>query len=82
MKEQTVGYYSTRQAAAKLGCSEKTISRAARRSGIGIYFIGGRLAALAPTDLTALRSVIHETSGNPNWIAAGQAAKKRRRKNP
>jgi len=75
-KEIRVGYYSTRQAAEKLGCSAKTISRAAKRSGIGIYYVGGRLAALAPADLTALKPLIHETSGNPNWIAAGRRPKK------
>lgn len=76
-----MGYYSTRQAAEKLGCSVTTISRAARRSGVGIYFVGGRLAALAPTDLVTLKATIHETSGNPNWIA-GIQPKKRRRKSP
>lgn len=70
MERNRMGYYSTRQAAERLGCSAKTISRAAKKSGRGIYFIGGRLAALSPADLAALKPHIHETSGNPNWIAA------------
>lgn len=77
-KETGVGYYSTRQAAERLGCCAKTISRAARRTGLGIWFVGGRLAALSPTDLVALKSHIHDTSGNPEWIAS--AKPKRRRK--
>lgn len=78
MGDDSVGYYSTRQAAEKLGCSAKTISRAARKTGRGIWFIGGRLAALSPLDLAALKPHIHETSGNPDWISAAKA--KRRRK--
>lgn len=77
METRKMGYYSTRQAAEKLGCSAKTISRAAKKANVGIHFINGRLAALAPDDLTAIRPLIHETSGNPDWIAA---AKKPRRK--
>jgi transposase len=77
METKRMGYYSTRQAAEKLGCSAKTISRAAKKANVGIHFVGGRLAALAPADLSALRPFIHETSGNPDWIAA---AKKPRRK--
>lgn len=76
-ERQAVGYYSTRQAAEKLGCSQKTISRAARRAGVGVYFIGGRLAALAPADLVSLKTVIHETSGNPDWIAAARKTTKK-----
>lgn len=72
-----MGYYSTRQAAEKLGCSAKTVARAAKKGGVGIYFVGGRLAALAPADLARLRPLIHETSGNPQWIAAGKEKAKR-----
>jgi excisionase family DNA binding protein len=72
-----IGYYSTRQAAQKLGCSAKTISRAAQKANVGIYLISGRLAALAPSDLPAIRAVIHETSGNPNWIADGRKRRER-----
>jgi hypothetical protein len=78
-KAAQMGYYSTRQAAAKLGCSAKTISRAAKKAGVGVHFIGGRLAALAPADLLALKPYIHETSGNPDWIAAGRVKTARKR---
>ena len=78
MESERMGYYSTRQAAAKMKCSAKTISRAAKKAGVGIHFIGGRLAALAPADLLALKPHIHETSGNPDWIAAGRAKPRKR----
>jgi len=64
------GYYSAHQAAERLGCSVKTISRAARRADVGVWLISGRLAALSPANAAALKLQIHETSGNPNWIAA------------
>lgn len=79
MESERMGYYSTRQAAAKLNCSAKTISRAAQRAGVGIHFINGRLAALSPADLVALKPHIHETSGNPDWIAAGRSKKRLRK---
>jgi hypothetical protein len=76
METKRMGYYSTRQAAAKLGCSAVTISRAAKKANVGIHFINGRLAALAPADLKALQPFIHETSGNPDWIATRGKRKK------
>jgi excisionase family DNA binding protein len=79
MENRQMGYYSTRQAAERLGCSAKTISRAAKKAGVGIHFIGGRLAALAPADLLALKTHIHETSGNPDWIATAKPKLRRKR---
>jgi transposase len=78
VETKRMGYYSTRQAAEKLGCSAKTISRAAKRANVGIHFINGRLAALAPSDLAAIRPFIHETSGNPDWIAAAKRPRRKR----
>lgn len=71
MEKKPVAYLTSHEAAEKLGCSVKTITRAARRAGVGVFVHGGnRLAALHPADLTKMRSVIHPTSGNPDWIAA------------
>jgi hypothetical protein len=78
METKRMGYYSTRQAAEKLGCSAKTISRAAKKANVGIHFINGRLAALAPADLMMIQPFIHETSGNPVWIAAGKKPRRKR----
>lgn len=63
-------YISGQEAARRLGVAAITVSRIARREGIGIIVEDGRLAALAITDLQLIKLHIHETSGNPNWIAA------------
>lgn len=71
MEKKPVAYLTSHEAAEKLGCSVKTVTRAARRAGVGVFVHGGvRLAALHPGDLAKMKSHIHETSGNPVWIAA------------
>lgn len=80
MEKKPVAYLSTHEAAEKLGCSVNTVARAARRAGVGVFVRGGnRLAALHPSDLAKMKLHIHETSGNPVWIASrgkGPRAKK------
>jgi hypothetical protein len=82
VEKKPVPYISPSELAIKLGCSPNTIGRAARRAGCGIYTHGGnRLAALHPDEVAKVRLCVHETSGNPVWIAAGRTtAKARRRK--
>jgi len=75
-----VVYVSTLKAAKLLRCSPPTVRRIAKAQGVGLRVEGGRLVALTPADLAAIKPHVHETSGNPVWIAAGQTAKKRRRK--
>lgn len=77
MGEAKVVYISGQEAARRLGCAPITVSRLARRHGIGVLVEDGRLAALATTDLPMLKPLIHATPGNPDWIANG---KKKRRK--
>lgn len=77
---QKVVYISGQEAAKRLGVAPITVSRVARRHGIGIILEDGRLAALATTDLPLLKPHIHETVGNPNWIAAKGAGKRSRLK--
>lgn len=80
METEPVVYFTSSEAAEKLGCSVKTITRAARRAGIGVFVHGGnRLAALHPSDLKRMQTVIHATSGNPDWIAAGKAKTPKKR---
>ena len=78
MGDGAVVYISGQEAAKRLGVAPITISRVARRTGIGVFVEDGRLAALATTDLPRLQPYIHATAGNPVWIAA--AKKKPRRK--
>jgi len=73
-------YVNATTAAKMLGCSRSSVCRAAKNYGIGI-FTNGRLAALAKGDLSQIKSHVHETSGNPQWIAArGRKTRKTRRK--
>lgn len=81
VESEPVVYLTSHEAAEKLGCSVKTITRAARRAGCGVFVHGGnRLAALHPTDLLRMKAVIHDTSGNPLWIAAAVEKKPVRRR--
>lgn len=60
-----------------LECSRSSVCRAAKASGAGIY-ANGRLVAIPLNELKKIKPFIHETSGNPLWIAAGKTKKKRR----
>lgn len=78
MKNPAELYVSATTAAKLLGCSRSSICRAAQRHGIGV-FASGRLAALSQADISAIKSHLHESSGNPVWIAA--AARRKSKKN-
>ena len=72
-----IEYLTASEAARRLGVSTNSVGRAAREREIGI-FAGGRLVALAPSDLDKLKPALHATPGNPNWIA--QRSKRPRRR--
>lgn len=77
METAKVPYLSPTEVATKLGVSVNTIGRAARKAGCGVYTNGGsKLVALHPSDVTALRTHVHATSGNPVWIAAFKKKRK------
>jgi excisionase family DNA binding protein len=80
-----VAYLSMEGAAKRLGCGAATVRRAAKRCGVGIVTEQNRIVAVAEHDLPLLKSHIHETSGNPNWIAArgtGKQSRVDRRRKP
>jgi hypothetical protein len=64
-------------AAKRLGCSSPTVRRIAKQRGLGIVTDENRIVALALHELALLKPHIHETSGNPVWIAT--RGKKRRK---
>lgn len=70
-----VDYVSSATAAQQLGVSRRTVSRAAKSRGIGI-FVDGRLVAIDPKDIAKIRPFIHATPGNPDWIARSRKARK------
>jgi hypothetical protein len=77
MGDGNVVYLSMAVAAKRLGCSSPTVRRVAKARGVGILADGTRIVAVAEHELPLLKPHIHETSGNPVWIAA---KKKPRRK--
>lgn len=79
MGDERVVYISGQEAARRLGVAPITVSRAARRNGIGVIVEDGRLAALATTDLPILKTFIRPTSGNPTWIDAAKPKRRRKR---
>lgn len=70
MGDDKVVYLSMESAAKRLGCSPPTVRRVAKARGIGILADGSRIVAVSVHDLPLLKPHIHETSGNPLWIAA------------
>jgi excisionase family DNA binding protein len=80
MGDENVVYLSMESAAKRLGCSPPTVRRIAKSRRIGIFADGTRIVAVSVHDLPLLKPHIHETSGNPVWIAAGKTAKRRKRK--
>jgi DNA-binding MurR/RpiR family transcriptional regulator len=77
MENANVPYLSPTEVATKLGVSVNTVGRAARKAGCGVYTHGGvKLAAVHPTEVASLKTHIHETSGNPVWIAAFKKKRK------
>lgn len=71
-----MNHFTATLAAKMLECSRSSVCRAAKASGAGIY-ANGRLVAITQNDLKKIKPFIHETSGNPDWIAAGKKKKKR-----
>jgi DNA-binding LacI/PurR family transcriptional regulator len=72
-----VEYVTPSKAAESLGVSRSTVSRAARSGGVGV-FVEGRLVAISPNDIDKIKPFIHQTPGNPNWIARAQKQQKSR----
>jgi hypothetical protein len=74
-----IEYLTTREAAQRLGVSPNSIGRAARTQQVGV-FAGGRLVAIAPSDLERLKPALHDTPGNPIWIASAKTRKPQKRR--
>jgi excisionase family DNA binding protein len=73
-------YLSMESAAKRLGCSPPTVRRIAKSKRIGIFADGTRVVAVSVHDLPLLKPHIHETSGNPVWIAAAKRKQARKKK--
>lgn len=73
MGDRRVVYVSGQEAARRLRVAPITVSRVAKRHGIGVLVEDGRLAALSMNDIAALKHFIQPTPGNPKWIKRRQA---------
>jgi hypothetical protein len=61
--------YTTIEAAERCETSPSSISRAAKRAGVGVRRTDGRLVGLTEQDLKAVVKKLRYVAGNPNWIA-------------
>lgn len=77
---EKVVYISMEGAAKRLGCSSPTVRRVAKARGLGIMTEQNRIVALALHELPLLKPHIHETSGNPVWIASRGKGKRPRKR--
>lgn len=70
-------YMTPTQVAERLDANVHSVCRATRALNLGI-FAGGRLVAIPPADIPAIRAALHDTPGNPEWIAAASPKRRRR----
>ena len=59
--------YTTVEAAEKYSTSPSSISRAAKRAGVGLRREDGRLVGISERDLSAVRKLLHFKAGNPTF---------------
>lgn len=77
MGDEPVVYLCIETAAKRLGCSRSTVRRVAKSRGYGIQTDNKRIVAVAAHELPLIKPHVHETAGNPVWIAAGKEAKRK-----
>jgi hypothetical protein len=58
---------TTVEAAAELGTSPSSISRAARRADVGLRREDGRLVGISRSDMAKIRKLLRYKAGNPNF---------------
>lgn len=59
---------TTVEAAEQFGTSPSSISRAARKAGVGVRRADGRLVGISKSDLRAIRKFLRFKAGNPKWV--------------
>lgn len=59
---------TTVEAAEKFGTSPSSISRAAKRAGVGVRRSNGRLVGISENDLRSLKKYLRYKAGNPTWV--------------
>lgn len=59
---------TTVEAAEQFGTSPSSISRAARKAGVGMRRSDGRLVGISKSDLRAIKKFLRFKAGNPKWV--------------
>lgn len=59
---------TTVEAAEKFGTSPSSISRAARKAGVGVRRTDGRLVGISKNDLRSIAKFLKYKAGNPTWV--------------
>lgn len=59
---------TTVEAAEKFGTSPSSVSRAAKKAGVGIRRADGRLVGINKCDLRAIEKLLRYKAGNPRWV--------------
>lgn len=72
MIDGTIGTMSqiltTVEAAEKFGTSPSSISRAAKKAGVGVRRTDGRLVGISKSDLRSISKFLKYKPGNPTWV--------------
>lgn len=73
MTQGTIGTMSrlsltTIEAAEHFGTSPSSVSRAARKAGVGMRRADGRLVGISKSDLKAIKKFLRFKAGNPKWV--------------
>jgi hypothetical protein len=58
---------TTVEAATLCETSPSSISRAARKAGVGVRRADGRLVGISRNDLKKIEKLLRYKAGNPNW---------------
>lgn len=59
---------TTIEAAEKFGTSASSVSRAAKKAGVGLRRADGRLVGINKSDLRAIEKFLRYRAGNPKWV--------------
>lgn len=64
---------TTVEAAEEFGTSPSSISRAAKRAGVGLRRSDGRLVGISRDEMRQIKKLLHYKAGNPTFGKKGHA---------
>jgi len=72
-------YLTVAEVAERLGCSRRTVGRAATSQKVGIV-AGGRVVAIPAAAVEGIANSLHGYQGNPNWVSQKTKDERQKRK--